>query len=366
MEENSFLSPLLVLGAGASSAFGVPTMADFLEEEWRALDGSTAAASVAVRRSLELHEVVDLEEVMYMLDTLASMKREDSLAAFTLKRIHGKFSGLEEFEFDKLRMEAEQEREKLRQIIYDKCTTYERAQAYETYKGLFESLSVVTHTKRIRVVTTNYDRIIEELWEWPEVPLHKSSPSLDLQTGFYRPPYGNPQLDPERGYPKDVRERDIVIHLIKVHGSLGWREYQEGRVEDTAAREYPGQFSVLAYPIRSDKSTEAPFSTLYSMFDDALSQSNLIIVIGMSLRDRAIVGRLADALRTGEKLGLIIDPAAEVVRNRLPQDVRHHVATHHASFGDKFWLDSEVAWEVLLEDALERSLDQRDAASDGG
>jgi hypothetical protein len=39
-------------------------MPEFLEDSWRDIDGETVAGSLAVRRSLHLHEVVDLEEAL--------------------------------------------------------------------------------------------------------------------------------------------------------------------------------------------------------------------------------------------------------------------------------------------------------------
>jgi hypothetical protein len=46
-------------------------MPEFLDN-WKELDNRSKAASFAVRRSLHLHGVVDLEEVMYLLEALAT------------------------------------------------------------------------------------------------------------------------------------------------------------------------------------------------------------------------------------------------------------------------------------------------------
>lgn len=60
--------PLLLLGAGASAPFGIPTMEGFLKDSWKEIDEASMAGSIACRRSLELFEKIDLEEVMYVLE----------------------------------------------------------------------------------------------------------------------------------------------------------------------------------------------------------------------------------------------------------------------------------------------------------
>lgn len=343
----SRVMPMIVLGAGASKAFGVPTMPEFLEDVWREMDGRSTAAAIAVRRSLEVTpDVVDLEEVMYLLDALAGMGREDALAAVFLPRFTAKDSQLQRlFDFEQIRVGASREREEMRRLIYTKCTAYDRSRAWEVYSRVFRSLYSFSGAPRIYVATTNYDRIIEHLWEERADGLHTQSPAFDLQTGFDRPAYGNPVLDPRRGYGEPRVGTDAAVHLIKLHGSLGWRKYEEGRVEETRAREYPGDFAVLAYPIRQDKSKEPPFSKLYEAFDDALVSADFIVIIGLSLRDEAIVGRLADSLRGGGKRAVIIDPFPEKVRNRLPQEVRRYVRTLKACFGTDVLLNTPEEWE---------------------
>src|SRR6266516_768806 len=61
------------------------------------------AAALAVRRSLELHELVDFEEVMFLLEELAAMRREDAIAAPFLPRFTTKDSAVQRvLDFDKV------------------------------------------------------------------------------------------------------------------------------------------------------------------------------------------------------------------------------------------------------------------------
>ena len=146
---------------------------------------------------------------------------------------------------------------------------------------------------------------------------------------------------------------------MKVHGSLGWREYEPGRVEETRAREYPGQAAVLAYPLREDKSSHRIFSQLYAAFDRGLAESDFIILIGMSLRDDAIVARLTEALREGRKRVVIVDPEAEKVRSKLPTEVRKYLVTMPGRFGDEIQLGSEDEWDKALKTAWASDIPER-------
>lgn len=349
--------PLLLLGAGASTPFGIPTMESFLKDSWKKIDEESIAGSIACRRSLDLFEKIDLEEVMFVLEALSELDREEPLAALFLDKVKAKIHHLALPSPDQIRGQADVARRELRGIIYDKCSSYDAEAASQTYGRLLTSLHAFSRSERIYVATTNYDRIIESLWEGRSDGLHTQSPSLELQTGFFRPTYGNPILDIERGYPEAGSQADGVVHLIKIHGSLGWREYQPGRVEDTGAREF-AEDAVLAYPVRTDKSRELPFSELFKAFDSALAEANLAVIIGISLRDEAIVERLAEALRPGNMLAVVLDPEPEEVRNKLPSGVRKYVLPKNGYFGPgEIELSSEDEWSALLGQALKQLTD---------
>ncbi len=315
-------------------------------------------------RHLELSKLVDLEEVMYLLEKLATMEREDPIAAPFLRQFTTKDSLIARvFDFDGIRQNATEERERLRRLIYDKCNAFDRNSAWEIYSKLLSSLCSFSGSQVIWIVTTNYDLIIEEQWANPAQGFQKFSPRLELQTGFYRQPYANEILDSGRGYPEVGTDTDAVVRLVKVHGSLGWREYEPGRVEETRAREYPGQAAVLAYPLREDKSSHRIFSQLYAAFDRGLAESDFIILIGMSLRDDAIVARLTEALREGRKRVVIVDPEAEKVRSKLPTEVRKYLVTMPGRFGDEIQLGSEDEWDKALKTAWASDIPQRAPSS---
>jgi hypothetical protein len=343
---------LLLLGAGASRPFGVPTMPEFLPEpRWRRLDEGVAGA-LAVRRSLELYDVVDLEEVLFLLERLAQMERDASDAAVFLPRLHAKWSVLGSlgFSFDNVRKQASDLRENLRELIYSTCNTFDRDHAWATYSKLFQSALEHFGGDTLFVATTNYDRIVESLWEGRADGLHKLTPSVGLRNGFVPLSYDNPVLDTSRGFTGPTSGENAVVYLIKLHGSLGWRQYESGRVEETRAREYPADFAVLAYPIRQDKAAEPPFKQLYDVFDRALATATTYALIGTSLRDDAILNRIADGLRAGTKRAVIIDANAEHVRDKLPQEVRKYVKPIKVTFDAGVKLESSEDWRTLLAD----------------
>lgn len=352
----SRIQPLLLLGAGASKEFGVPVMDSFLGELQDEIE-KTVAGGFAVRRSMAVAEAVDLEEVMYLLETLASMEREDPAAVPFLKTVQTKYRknlrGLPGI--SAVKKQANRTLERLREHIFETCVKYDRNAARAVYEPLLESLYSLCQPERIYIATTNYDRIIEDMWERGEDGPHEGDPVLDLQTGFHRPSYGTPQLDTDRGYTQLGEDEDCAIHLVKLHGSIGWRQYDPGTVEDTRAREYAEGDTVLAYPVRLDKSNTPPFADLFDEFDKALVDSNFIMIVGSSLRDVGIVKRLAEALRAGEKVAVVIDPEPETVRNKLPSSVRKYVIPREEYFGpNDFSPSSEDDWRDLISSVRDR------------
>lgn len=283
------------------------------------------------------------------------MERESPLAVPFLEHVQAHVQPLQSLpEFDEIRAEARDARETLRLTIFQTCEAYDRSLAGQVYPALLRSLYSLCKASRIYIATTNYDRVLERLWQDPTLELHTGSPALELQDGFHQPEYGNRILDVDRGYPDPGETSDSVVHLIKLHGSIAWREYETGRVVDTGAIEYAGENAVLAYPVHADKSHERPFSDLFRAFDKALAASNFILLIGISLRDVGIVERLAEALRPGKKMAVIVDREPEPVRNQFPSEVRKYVVPMTREFGrEDFAPQSADEWERFISEARE-------------
>jgi hypothetical protein len=134
------------------------------------------------------------------------------------------------------------------------------------------------------VATTNYDRAAES-------GLRQSGRKTN--TGFSGMPEMTPSLSP-RGM---VDERDAATPVLHLHGAVGWYE-REGVVSDHYA-DLPynptlGAPVVLLPDPEKDRTSNAHVQELWDEFDHALEIADLILVIGHSLHDPALV----DALNT--------------------------------------------------------------------
>jgi len=360
------VKPLILLGAGASKPFGIPTMPEFLDagndpeysEKWRdLLNGRGLPAGVAVRRSLHFirqeyeEDFVDLEEVMFLLDQFAEMNKRDPLASFFLDDVKKETHIKVRDDFNSIKQQAKNIREELRNIICRECSEFNQEKVKKIYSKFFPSLLKCIDSNTIYIATTNYDRIIEYPWEHGINDVDK----IKLKDGFR----GNRvrTLDTNT-YANTDEVSKSVVELIKLHGSVGWRRRQNNNgvevVDNPAAPEYQGNQNILAYPVRSDKSDEPPFNKLFSVFDDALENANLMIIIGLSLRDDAIKRRVNKFLMKKEHPGLenqaiIIDPDPEPVLNELDENIKDRVEVIEKEFISEISPTKVCDWEALFD-----------------
>ncbi|HEX8745078.1 MAG TPA: hypothetical protein VF712_18275 [Thermoleophilaceae bacterium] len=144
----------------------------------------------------------------------------------------------------------------------------------------------------LTIVTTNYDPAawlaLKELGKRPE-------------TGFDRSPGIRPPIAPE-GMVETARATKEAVAVLHLHGAVGWYEKEE----DGARRVYehlpdepfdPGRGRpVVLYPDPDkDPTRDAVVQDLWQEFDSALEGADVVVVIGHSLNDPALVSKLRTA-----------------------------------------------------------------------
>ena len=140
----------------------------------------------------------------------------------------------------------------------------------------------------LMVVTTNYD---------PAAEVGLSGLGKDVKTGFDRPPGRPPPFNP-RGMVKSARRDPGAVGVIHLHGAVGWYE-REGVVYEQHQHEPfdPGRGRpVVLYPDPDkDPTRDALVQVLWDEFDEALADATHVLVLGHSLHDPALVGKLKAA-----------------------------------------------------------------------
>lgn len=331
----------ILTGAGASKPLGLPTMKNLIEEGFR---GSLEehpkrvydmAANWAARNSHD--DAVDFELLYTMVDELASMEPDDPLSlpfAPHLERERGfvfQESNIIE-DVSKTRKAANKLRESLRTAVHRRLSGVDAKQAAELYLPLLDDIyQLSAGSPSLPFFTTNYDQALERIWRYGHAEEYRRD--IDLLTPFETiEDHFGPQFHPEILDQKADGNR-LLVKLHKLHGSLNWVE-QNGRTISAPQEEY-FQRNVVIYPLRKHEEFEDPFRTLFERFRRALSQVDVLLVIGSSLRDKHLFDVIVENLEARSGLRLVIhDPKAEDISEKLSDDLASQVIPAPGCFGE--------------------------------
>ena len=181
---------------------------------------------------------------------------------------------------------------------------------YDLAAAAYSQILAETNECRLIVATTNYDRAAESA-------LYMAGRTTN--TGFAGKPHMTPALDPS-GMLDDLTAEIPVIHL---HGAVGWYE-AEGVVSDHYGdRPYNPTLGtpVVLYPDPDkDPTSDALVQQLWDQFDKAIEIADLILVIGHSLHDPALVEALHSAVADGTRVvvSYLGDESGEQIDRQLP------------------------------------------------
>jgi SIR2-like domain len=169
------------------------------------------------------------------------------------------------------------------------------------------------------IFSLNYDPIVELAADEERIRI------IDGFGGMYNP-YFDPTLFRQViGYRRIIKWRPIfdqlkgMVHLYKLHGSIGWYEASSGGVRRGAfTSPLPSGARQLMIPPQRRKASDTgapPYSTLWSHFRDVLTLDtpniNRLIVIGYSMRDEHVNVVLANALHRPDFTMIILTKTLE-------------------------------------------------------
>lgn len=338
MRMDHLTSIVLLTGAGASKPLGLPVMKEFLPEDfWHMGDTwRQAVAYLAYQWARANTGIHDFEYIYTLAHVLSDVTIDDPLAfgmtrqAPTIVNLPGG-SNLQ-LNVDAVRSGARDLREGLRVHVHTQLADFDKAaQIYG--KFLSPLLERLGSSATVPIFTTNYDRIVESIWQWGKHTNAFAQPTV-FRRGFVTKDAYQPGFvwDPS-DYDKPAPEGDATIKLYKLHGSLHWRVFAGGVVE-TEANEYAADRSIVIYPLRGTKlHLSEPFTTLFRFWRASVSTCTDCLIVGSSLRDPQIVEPMVQAVNQSSRLRLwIIDPDADRVLGQLPEDVRMRVVAVTAGF----------------------------------
>ena len=196
-------------------------------------------------------------------------------------------------------------RNNLEKIIREACKlTLDNS--YAPHKTFLDKITArKANESRVQLFTTNYDTLFEQAAQ---------RGGYVVIDGFS---FSFPRTFSGRYFDYDIVQREQtrikgeesfvskVFHLYKMHGSLTWKQTEQGMIQQVNTTETP----LIVYPA-SDKyesSYEQPYFEMMSRFQQALRRENtLLIVLGFGFRDKHIQNVILEAVNQNPSFQLVI------------------------------------------------------------
>ena len=240
------------------------------------------------------------------------MDGEELNADFDLEDFLSNLFAYEKFATDSDREKIKNTKNAILDIII-KATSYD----YDEEKfGHAKFLKVVSKLikaeKKLNIVTTNYDTLLEDAAENREWTVldgfsFSQTPRFDATMFDWNLVKDIPNVKTrEKIYKKNV------VNLLKIHGSLTWvRSESEGHIirQNKELIQSQHKIPIMVFP-SSDKyakSYQEPYFELFSKFQELLKRPNtLLITAGFSFSDKHIAQMVTSAIQTNDGLATLI------------------------------------------------------------
>jgi len=330
---------LWFVGAGASAAFGIPTMQKMVTDFERDLQGRASRLEVDlyedVRSFLDanLGRPVDLEAVFSVIDSIInwSMDRVGPSALYhavrsLVPKLQGGGSSYAIPQLStptpELIETAKTLRLRFEELVRSKCEIPETELSHvqSAYRIVFERVGQQvggaswhgnTPVSDWPIFTTNYDPVLERYWvDFAKYPLN---------TGFS----WNEVAGMKVSNPDQLRSSNGV-RLFKLHGSITWLNdpdygLTEQRVVPKDMKKWTGSRflgQVMLYPIEEKALFVEPYMTMYLQLNRELATTPYWFVIGYSFGDRFVRDIFIRNSKQSVRM-VLLHPHAEDIAKRL-------------------------------------------------
>lgn len=323
--------PLIFVGAGASKAFGLPTMKDMVSLFEKELEsGSEASAYESIKMSLQssLGNDVDLESVFTIIDGILTYKNPRDLGLFqeyfmmSTMNPEAAFSGPKYPPHDVL----SSLRDKFKEFVKKQCTiqTSQHAAITRLYSRLFARLAPYYGGRAVvakdgdqyrdwSIFTTNYDLCLEYFF---------SNQNIQIFSGF-KPSYITSRAEMDLD---GFVTSNAPVKLYKLHGSLSWIRFDDGSIVEY--RDTPPQTTfdgrqavgeVVLYPIQQKATYLPPYINMFYHLSSALQSNQDWVVIGYSFNDMVIRDMFVSNSAPNKRLILVHPHAGQIHTERLSE-----------------------------------------------
>lgn len=272
--------PLIVLGSGASMAYGLPSMGMLATE------------------ICKYHSSIDdegFDNFCNLLDTGCDL--ESALDASILQEKTQNF---------------------IREIVWkyiNKCDLEFLARGKMDVEFAIAKLleKVIQPTpNKVSVVTTNYDRIAEYAADMI---------NATIVTGFDGSLIRKLELPSQTAFIRRIRARERTVDIWKVHGSLDWFLSDDDQIRSyPLSADVPIYHSPMIVPPGKDKYSKThnePYRTIMAQADTAFLKAGSYLCVGYGFNDEHIQPKLLNEIKKGKAIVVLAKTMSEACRKHL-------------------------------------------------
>ena len=248
-----------------------------------------------------------------------------TLNAVLKKEIPGFNASDENLEIELGKPEYESQLPKIRKVIWNAVNQADikvlkelihnnNCTAFVGIKNMVETFRE-THPRVVNIITTNYDRVLEHVMAFQNIPFSDGFEGRELSLF-------NEQL---------FRDKDIT-NLIKVHGSLNWFQidgsirylnHTNDEIEPTII--CPGKN-------KYEEAYSRPYRELIQKADNLIDQASSFLIVGFGFNDAHLTPKIREKVRSGTPLVLITKEVTESCRNEL-KNARKYILLQESASG---------------------------------
>lgn len=247
--------PLIVLGSGASMAYGIPGMWD-LAQELKKIEITAAEDQDCWKEFKSTIDTLDLES------TLLKVRLSENVEAEVLKRTWGFINKADQRVFKNLILKNE---------VFP---------LVELLKYFFRSSS----NRTVNIITTNYDRIAE----------YAASVSDLYPFTYFNAGYCSSFIGEQDDCFTRAKKCTGVANICKLHGSLDWFAFEKPYPTFKSVplqNDIPADsFPCIVTPGLSkfEKTSQTPFRELFQISDDLINKASAFFCIGYGFNDKHV------------------------------------------------------------------------------
>jgi len=280
---------VFLLGAGASKTLEIPTTEDMVNE-FRKNSTNKLLENLFCKAKIE-----DIETLVKAVHQIKELENNHGIKL--LEAQGNKLSQIKE-----ISQKFEVIEKELTDFIREKCLNPNLKKAVEQYTELIK----LSDISIIKIFTTNYDVIIEEVCH---------TLKIRYSDGFEKEQHGYDNTFDPRSLGKKK------IHLYKIHGSVNWwADDSRQKIIKLSPDMNAGldkYTNTMIYPAEKENIFNYPFNMLQWFFNLELDRTTKLIAIGHKFGDPNITATVKAALDNPNFELILVNPSASKIKEEI-------------------------------------------------